>query len=266
MLSQYSNYDSDELSFGVKKGGLNGLQEFRPPPQQIVEGAGLLVSSYCDVSGLIIIEYTSIIQEPYSFSESYPVYSNTIKTIVSAIKAPYFRVRFRNTESSQQQILKLNTYILPTNPLITLDVPSSFNVDLSGNLLVNIVDSNSNQIQIDTSGNLHTHNIYTSNTLTSIINASGTVIESDPINLGEYKNFDIILNGLTANNVYPVILDVYVSNDNTTYVKSSYSITINYGDISNGVLNCVSNSPYIKLIGINDINLTFGDLTFYMKG
>jgi len=266
MLSQYSNYDSDELSFGVKKGGLNGLQEFRPQPQQIIEGAGLLVSLYCDRSGLITIEYTGIIQEPYSFSESYTVYKNTIKTIVSAIKAPYFRVRFRNTESIQQQILKLNTYILPTNPLITLDVPSSFKIDLSGNLLVNIVDSNANQIKIDPSGNLHTHNIYTSNTLSSTFSVIDTVIESDPINLGEYKNFDILLNGITANNVYPVILDVYVSNNDITYVKSSYSITINNGDISTGVLNCVSNSPYIKLIGTTEPNLTLGDIEFYMKG
>jgi len=269
MLSQYSNYDSDELLFGVKKGGLNGLQEFRPPPQQITEGAGLLVSSYCDVNGLILIEYTGIIQEPYSFSESYPVYQNTIKTIVSAIKAPYFRVRFRNTSTTQQQILKLNTYILPTNPLITLDVPSSFNVDSSGNLLVNIVASNGNNINIDSSGNLHTHNVYTSNTLTSSFSVSGTLIESNPIDLGEYKNFDILISGITTNNVYPVILDIYASNDNTTYVKSSYSIVINNGDLSTGVLNCVSNSPYIKIMGTTNVSgliLSSATITFYIKG
>ena len=266
MLSQYSNYDSDEIIFGVKKGGLNGKQELRPQPQQIIEGAGLLVSTYCDISGLILIEYTNIIQEPYSFSESYVILPNTIRTFVSPIKAQFFRVRFRNTETDAQTILKLNTYILTKNQFLTLDFQSSFSVDGNFSILTNIKDSSGNTIQIDSSGNLHTHNVYTANSSAMTFSVVGTTISSTSVNLGEYKNFDVLLESITANNVYPVILDIYVSKDDITYIKSNYNVVINFGDSATGVLNCVSNSPYIKLSGTTVTGLTLTSGVIYMKG
>lgn len=267
MLSQYSNYDSDELVFGTKNGGLNGYQEFRPQPQQIVSGAGLLVSSYCDVLGTITIDYTNIIQEPYAFSEQYSdILPNTIKTIVSPIKAQYFRVRFRNTESTPQTILKLNTYILPTNPLFKLDTASSFKLDNLGNIVTTLQSTAGNYIKIDASGNLNTHNVNTSNSSALTFSVSGGIITSNIINLGEYKNFDIILNNITANNTSPAILDIYVSPDNITYVKSSYNTTINQNDLATGALNCVSNCPYIKLSGTSVTGLTVTSGIVYMKG
>ena len=266
MLSQYSNYDSDEKIFGVTKGGLNGLQEFRPQPQQIVTGAGLLVSSYCDLIGKIIIDYTNIIQEPYSFSEEHDyLIPNNIKSIVSAIKAPYFRVRFRNTKTDTQGTLKLNTYILPTNPLLTLDVPSSFEVDTTNSLWTNIKNASGISIQIDTSGNLRTHNIYTSSSTSLNFSVINNIMSSNSANLGEYKNFDILLSITSASNVYPVILDVYVSVDGITYIKSYYNVTINYGDLTKGILNCVSNVPYIKLKGDYISGLSLSGVV-YMRG
>ncbi len=61
---------------------------------------------------------------------------------------------------------------------------------------------------------------------------------------------------MTANNVTPVYLYVYVSKDNSNFVKTQYCLTINQGDTTGCLLNCVTNSPYIKLSGENVTGLS----------
>ena len=140
-LSQYSNYDSREIIYGTIRGGLNGYQEFRAQPQQIIKGAGLLVSLISDTSGILFIEYSNIIQEPYNFSTQYNITgSNQIYTFEEAIHSQYFRIRFINNTPKKQETFILTTYILDQNPLVTIDAHSSFNLDISGNLIVNIKD------------------------------------------------------------------------------------------------------------------------------
>ncbi len=73
MQSTFSNYDSDSFIYGSKNrtGGLNPNQEFRPQPQQVGTGAGLLISVKSDVIGKVFIDFTNIIEEPYAFIETF---------------------------------------------------------------------------------------------------------------------------------------------------------------------------------------------------
>jgi hypothetical protein len=106
------------------------------------------------------------------------------------------------------------------------------------------------------------------NSLYEQINFSinGTNIESTSIHLNKYKNFDILIENISANNYTSVILYVYISKDNITYIKTQYSLTINYGDTTGCILNCISNTPYIKLMGTYVSGLTLNNAIVYMKG
>jgi hypothetical protein len=308
ILSQYSNYDSDEIIYGKAKGGLNAQQEFRPVPQQIGQGAGLLVSIYSDTIGKLYIEFTNIIEPNFIFTEEIIIPANTIKTMVSPVKASYFRVRFINDAFVAQTIFKLNTYIIQTEPLIIIDAASSFSVDASGSLWVNIKDSSGNNIKIDSSGNLNTkiydsngnniitdpnhslwvnikdssgnnikidssgnlntHNNYYNLYYSLSFNVTTTTIESNSTNLNIYKNFDILIKNIVSTNIYPITLYLYVSDDNSNFIKTDQYLTINYADTSCCLLNCTVNSPYIKLNGDNIISYGVTSLSgvIYIKG
>ena len=45
-----------------------------------------------------------------------------------------------------------------------------------------------------------------------------------------------------------------------------YYLTINYGDTSGCLMNCISNTPYIKLMGTYVTGLTLDNAIVYMKG
>jgi len=83
MQSLYSNYDSDGFISGSRNrvGGLNPNQEFRPQPQKVSNGVGLLVSVLTDVPGIVSIDFTNIIEEPYSFIDEYEILNSELQQI-----------------------------------------------------------------------------------------------------------------------------------------------------------------------------------------
>ena len=317
MQAQYSNYDSDSLlSNKVKRGGLNGFQEFRPQPQELTSGVGLLISLKTDVSGVLSIDFTNIISEPFAFVTDYIINATTQQTYTfeSAIKAKFFRVRFKNSTVQTQKTFKLFTYILNQSPLVVIDAQSSFKIDQNGNIIVDIQDPSGNFIQIDSLGNIftrirdgsgnsirinpngnmntniydssgnnittlipttisnrciYTHNVYDAsyNLLTfTVDNSNPAIITSDIINLGKYKNFDILFEDISALNYTSCLLYLYISKDGINFVKTDYKIYLNYGELTNSLTNCYSNSPYIKLSGYYITGLTINTAYIYMKG
>jgi len=115
MLSLYSNYDSSGKTDGKINGGLNGLQEFRAQAQRMTDEEGLLISLISSTTGTLYIEYTNIVGEPYDFQETKDTEINTSTSpyvFFSIKKAPYFRIRFKNTSSSKQDYFKLDTFLI----------------------------------------------------------------------------------------------------------------------------------------------------------
>lgn len=283
MQATYSNYDSDAFISGSRNllGGLNPNQEFRPQPQKVEIGAGLLVSVLTDVKGKISIDFTSLIEEPYAFveefsidpavspSETNPAYA--FKTFLVSIKAKNFRIRFRNLSSLKQQKLKLFTFILPSSPVVSINPDTLEKVVL--NTLSKIFDSSGNSLHstsnalnvslrdglgniinslipsTDTNNALITHNIsdYSNNQLTMTIDNPN--ITSSSLELKKYKNFDIILKLSNSTNLYPIRLYLYISNNDSDYFKTDIYIDIYYGDTLVSLTNIIVNSRYIKLKG-----------------
>lgn len=293
MQSLYSNYDSDGFLSGSRNrlGGLNPNQEFRPQPQKVSNGAGLLVSVLTDVPGRVSIDFTNIIEEPYSFIDEYEIPSSEFTTnqtvekiYLVSVKATNFRIRFKNISSLKQNKLKLFTFILPSSPVVSINPDTLDNVVIntkildsfgnnitssSGSLNINLRDGNSNLItsyQPTTDTNiraLHVTNINNFQTFTLNFSIVGLVISSNIINLGRYKNFDIIFENINATNLSPVRLYLYVSKDGTNFIITDKYIDIIFGTQTTYLNNITINVNYIKLEGtyITGLNIA-NDSTF----
>jgi len=326
MQSLYSNYDSDGFLSGSRNrvGGLNPNQEFRPQPQRVGNGAGLLVSVLTDVPGRVSIDFTNIIEEPYAFVEEYQITSDEFttnqtvsKTYLVSVKATNFRIRFRNISSLKQNKLKLFTFILPSSPVVSINPDTlqdvfintkifdslgnnltSTNNALNTNISGQIVDISGQTVNIkDTSGNLitsnsgalninlrdgssnlitsyqpttdtniralHVTNINNFETFTLNFTIIGLIISSNIINLGRYKNFDIIFENISATNLSPVRFYLYVSRDGVNFILTDIYIDIFFG-MTNAYLNNITiNENFIRLEGtyITGLNIA-NDTTF----
>ena len=259
MLSTYSNYDSESFTIGTKNkvGGLNPNQEFRPQPQTIDNGAGLLISIKTDLMGELSIDFTNIIDEPYDFIDKYEITDAEInasdktetlngvtfkviaRTYLMQIKAKNFRIRFRNNSSQKQKLLQLFTFILPNIPVFAL-------VDSKGDKIDTIVPSTG------TVRAIYTHNIfdYAYSLLTFTYNAYPGNIISSSYQLKKFKNFDIIFQ-FSANNLIPIRLYVYESIDNSVFAITNHYIDVYYGYTNRTLTNITVNGDYIKLQGVN---------------
>lgn len=302
MQSTYSNYDSDSFIYGSKNrtGGLNPNQEFRPQPQAVGTGAGLLISVKSDVAGKVYVDFTNIIEEPYAFIEIFDLLNTEkkdgviTKILLVSVKAKNFRIRFRNTSSQKQNTLKLFTFILPSSPVVSINPDTlPFEVDISGLLIASIRDSSGNPIYStdsrmntnsylnDGSGNkihsiitnantaaraLYVHNVYDYSYNQITFSTNSTNIYSSVLQLNKYKNFDVMFEAITATNYAPVRLYVYVSKDNNTFIKSDYFIDIYYGDTSRILTNVTVNGDYIKLQGNKITGLTINTCYIVRKG
>jgi hypothetical protein len=302
MQSTYSNYDSDSFIYGSKNrvGGLNPNQEFRPQPQPVGAGAGLLISVKSDVIGKVFVDFTNIIEEPYAIVEIFELKEEErengviSKNLLVSVKAKNFRIRFRNGSSLKQNTLKLFTFILPSSPVVSLNPDTlPFKVDLSGLLITTIRDSSGNPIY-STAGKMNTNsylNDGNGNKINSIItNTDNSVrslyvhnqydysynnitfltdtnnIYSTVFQLNKYKNFDVMFESITATNYAPVRLYVYISKDNNIFMKSDYYIDIYYGDTSRILTNVTVNGDYIKLQGKKISGLTINTCYIVTKG
>ena len=302
MQSTYSNYDSDSFIFGSRNriGGLNPNQEFRPQPQKVDIGAGLLISVKSNVIGNVNVDFTNIIEEPYAFIETFDLKEEEredgfiTKILLVSIKAKNFRIRFRNTSPQKQTTLKLFTFILPSSPVVTINPDTlPFKVDISGLLITSIRDSsgrpiystdsrmNTNSYLNDGSGNkmhsiitntntsarsLYVHNVYDYSYNEITFSTDTTNIYSSVLQLYKYKNFDVMFEAITATNYAPVRLYVYVSKDNNIFMKSEYYIDIYYGDTSRILTNVTVNGDYIKLQGKKISGLTISTCNIVRKG
>jgi hypothetical protein len=302
MQSTYSNYDSENFIYGSKNrtGGLNPNQEFRPQPQPVGTGAGLLISVKSDVIGKVFIDFTNIIEEPYAFIETYDLLETDkvdgviTKILLVSIKAKNFRIRFRNNSTQKQDTLKLFTFILPSSPVVSINPDTlPFKVDISGLLITSIRDSSGNPIYStdnrmntnsylnDGSGNkihsivtnantsarsLYVHNVYDYSYNQITFTTDSTNIYSTVLQLNKYKNFDVMFESITATNYAPVRLYVYVSKDNNTFIKSDYYIDIYYDDTSRVLTNVTVNGDYIKLQGKKITGLTISSCYIVRKG
>ena len=302
MQSTFSNYDSDSFIYGSKNrvGGLNPNQEFRPQPQGVGSGAGLLISVKSDVIGKVFVDFTNIIEEPYAFVEVFDLKEEekisgvVSKNLLVSVKAKNFRIRFRNGSSLKQNLLKLFTFILPSSPVVSLNPDTlPFKVDMSGLLITSIRDSSGNSIYStagkmntnsylnDGNGNkinsiitntdnsirsLYVHNQYdySYNNITFLTNTNN--IYSTVFQLNKYKNFDVMFESITATNYAPVRLYVYISKDNNIFMKSDYYIDIYYGDTSRILTNVTVNGDYIKLQGKKISGLTINTCYIVTKG
>lgn len=293
MQSLYSNYDSDGFLSGSrnKVGGLNPNQEFRPQPQRVDNGAGLLVSVLTDVPGRVSIDFTNIIEEPYAFVDEFEIplseftTNQTVsKTYLVSVKATNFRIRFRNISSLKQNKLKLFTFILPSSPVVSINPDTLKDVFInskifdslgnnitssSGSLNINLRDGNSNLItsyQPTTDTNiraLHVTNINNFQTFTLNFTISGLFISSNIINLERYKNFDIIFENISATNLSPVRLYLYISKDGINFILTDIFIDIFFGTNNTNLSDLKINENYIKLEGsyITGLNIA-NDTTF----
>jgi len=299
MQSTYSNYDSDGFITGStnKLGGLNPNQEFRPQPQKVTTGAGLLIAVKTDVIGQVSVDFTNIITEPYAFTQIFTIVSSDLdeafgnftvasKTYLVSIQAINFRIRFRNKSPYKQNILKLFTFILPSSPVISInpdtvpviptDIFDSVHKPLLGtdsrlNTYAALMDGTYNKINsiipsTNTNRALYTHNVYdySNNLITFTINSPNII--STSLELKKYKNFDVIFESITAINLLPVRLYVYVSKDNTIYVQTNYYIDIYYGNTTKILTNVTVNGNFIKLQGIYITGLTINTCYVSMKG
>jgi len=286
MQSQHSNYDSDGFVTGStnKLGGLNPNQEFRPQPQKITSGAGLLVSVSTDVPGKISIDFTNIIEEPYAFTTEYNIQQSDIKdvtinnivitegtkTYLLSITAQYFRVRFRNTSNQKQNRLKLFTFILPSSPVVSINPDTLQDVflktglyDASGNSINTIIPTT------DTNRALCVHNINDYTTNRFIFATSLNILVSNSIQLKKYKSFDINFEDIIAMNLLPIRFYLYTSKDNISYSKSNYYVDIYYGMSNTCITNIIIDADYIKLksIIVSNLNsITINSCYVTMKG
>jgi hypothetical protein len=301
MQSTYSNYDSDSFIYGSKNrtGGLNPNQEFRPQPQAVGSGAGLLISVKSDVIGKVSVDFTNISEEPYAFVEIFELLDTEYidgfitKILLVSVKAKNFRIRFRNTSSQKQNTLKLFTFILPSSPVVSINPDTlPFKVDLSGFLITSIRDSSGNSIystngkmntnsylndgngnkinsivtNTDTSRSLYVHNVYDYSYNQITFTTDSTNIYSTTLQLNKYKNFDVMFESITATNYAPVRLYVYISKDNNIFIKSDYYIDIYYGETSKVLTNVTVNGDYIKLQGKKISGLTINTCYIVRKG
>ena len=290
MQAKYSQYDSDSFLQGYTTpiGGLNANAEFRPQAEKITTGAGLLISVKSDQSGTLYIEYTNIIKEPYSFIDEYVLDNSIInpmssedfladKTYVVSVKATNFRIRFRNTGHRKQNIFKLFCFILPTNPVISINADTlPFQVDASGKLFVHsdLNDGYGNKINsiIDESvftinhiRSLCTININDYKYNDILFNYTSTEIISNEINLGRYKNFDINFD-VTATNYAPIRFYLYTRVLFENFAKTEYYIDIYYGDTTKTLSNITLNATNIKLIGNKISGLIINKCQIVRKG
>lgn len=323
MQSTFSNYDSDSFIYGSKNrtGGLNPNQEFRPQPQAVGAGGGLLISVKSDVIGKVFVDFTNIIEEPYAFVEIFELKEEErengviSKNLLLSVKAKNFRIRFRNGSPQKQKILKLFTFILPSSPVVSINPDTlPFKVDVSGLLITSIRDSSGNSIYSvdnrmntysaltdssgthlsvrentlttnaflnDGSGNkinsiitntntsvssLYVHNVYDYSYNQITFTADSTNIYSTVIQLNKYKNFDVMFESITATNYAPVRFYLYISKDNSIFIKSDYYIDIYYGDTSRTLTNVTVNGDYIKLQGKKISGLTINTCYIVRKG
>lgn len=286
MQAEYSNYDSDSFKQGslIKFGGLNPKQEFRPQAQKIEGGSGLLISVKSDTLGTIYMDFTNIIEEPYTFSDPYVLDPITdtyidstgnlyyIKSLIISIKASNFRIRFRNTTDLKQETFKLFTYILTTNPLVTLNPDTlPFIFDISGSLITssdksklndglgNIINSTLSTSTSDpTIRSINSRNI--NNYLAEIItfDNSGSEIVSQIFELNEYKNFDVVFQLIDAHNYAPIRFYLYISDNIYYFTKTDYYIDIYNGDTTRALTNITVNASYARVIGnkISGLSIT----------
>jgi hypothetical protein len=260
MQATYSNYDSDSFIYGSKNrvGGLNPNQEFRPQPQKVGNGAGLLISVKSDVIGRVSIDFTNIIEEPYAFIETFDVNVNDSKVLLVTIKAENFRVRFRNLSSQKQNKLKLFTFILPTSPVVSINPDTlPFNLDASNNLIVCMRDSFGNPLTSITpalygANVLATHNIgdYSKYELVPFDDSTVNIIKSQRVNINKYRTFDILLYNITATNLVPIRFYVQTADDDDIeFVNTQYYVDIYYGMDTANISGITVNTKYVRLLG-----------------
>lgn len=129
-LALYANYNCDTIVNGKKLGGLNAQQEYRSQPQETGSAVQVSVILQTDTSGILYIDYTNIVHEPYEVIELYPLdlTDTTIykplplsngqnfytQYIASTVKSPYFRVRFKNISKCKQKVFRITTFLFQT--------------------------------------------------------------------------------------------------------------------------------------------------------
>ncbi len=129
-LALYANYNCDTIVNGKKLGGLNAQQEYRSQPQETGSAVQVSVILQTDTSGILYIDYTNIVHEPYDVIEYIPIdfIDKTVYTplplingqnfythyAASTVKSPYFRVRFKNTGKCKQKVFRITTFLFQT--------------------------------------------------------------------------------------------------------------------------------------------------------
>ncbi len=269
MQATYSNYDSDSFIYGSKNrvGGLNPNQEFRPQPQKVGNGAGLLISVKSDVIGRVSVDFTNIIEEPYAFIDTYDVLVNDPKILLVTIKAENFRIRFRNLSPYKQNKLKLFTFILPTSPVVSINPDTlPFNLDVSNNLIVCVRDSFGNPLTSITpalygANVLATHNVgdYAKYELVPFDDSTLTVIKSQQANINKYRTFDILLYNIVATNLLPIRFYIQTADDDDIeFIDTKYYIDIYYGMQQANLTDITINAKYVRLQGDYISGITIG--------
>lgn len=286
MLSEYSNYNSDDFIAGsatVTRGGLNPYQEFRPLPQKLGTNMGItsvMVNLVTDTPGILYIEFTNTVREPYDFSSQYTI-TGTIGvkqkfSYSERIKATYLRVRFANTSDTKQTVLKLNTLLSGADLSgISESTGMPINTDASGNLIASVY-SGSNSIgykNLDPDGKallIYVGKEYTETELSVTYDTDSTT--TDVYDLTRYKNFDVLLQ-VTANQASTLTFNIYAANNiiysgsgTTVFHKTSYSIDINPGDTSVSFTNITLNARYFRLEGPFDADFTIDKCTVCCYG
>lgn len=140
-LALYANYNCDTIINGKKLGGLNSQQEYRSQPQETGSAVQVSVVLQTDKGGILYVDYTNIVHEPYDVIELHQIDLTDTTTypplpldngqyfytqyITSTVKAPYFRIRFKNTDKCKQTVFRITSFLFttPTSFTTTITFP-----------------------------------------------------------------------------------------------------------------------------------------------
>ncbi len=282
MQSTYSNYDSDSsIAIGSKNrlGGLNPNQEFRPQPQEVDNGAGLLISVKSDVQGKVFIDFTNIIEEPYAFIETFELLEKEridgyiTKILLVSVKAKNFRIRFRNTSSYKQDVLKLFTFILPSSPVVSINPDTlPFEVDISGLLIASIRDSSGNSIY-STDSRMNTYAALTDSNGTHLSVRENTLTTNAFLNDGSgnkmhsiITNTDNSVRSLYVHNVYDYSYNQITFTTDSTNIYSTVLQLNKYKnfDVMFESITATNYAPVRLYVYISKDNNTFMKSDYYI--
>ncbi len=281
MQSTYSNYDSDSFIYGSKNrtGGLNPNQEFRPQPQQVGTGAGLLISVKSDVIGKVYIDFTNIIEEPYAFIEVFDLLEKEkidgviTKILLVSVKAKNFRIRFRNVSPYKQNTLKLFTFILPSSPVVSINPDTlPFEVDISGLLISAIRDSSGNPIY-STDSRMNTYAALTDSSGTHLSVREDTLTTNAFLNDGSgnkmhsiITNTDSLIRSLYVHNVYDYSYNQITFTTDSTNIYSTVLQLNKYKnfDIMFESITATNYAPVRLYLYVSKDNNTFMKSDYYI--